>query len=83
MEGDDLTDGKTNLLICLGAATVANCAPCFDHYFKKASVSGIAAAEIREAVELACKVKTGAGMVMKNSITDIAGQDWEWDYDRN
>ncbi len=70
-------DEKTELLICLGAATVSNCVPCFDYYFKKASVAAITADEIRKAVELACKVKTGAGIVMKNSIRDITGQDWD------
>ncbi|MFZ0932150.1 MAG: hypothetical protein WAN11_26360 [Syntrophobacteraceae bacterium] len=32
-------DEKTDLLICLGAATAANCIPCFDYYFKKASAA--------------------------------------------
>ena len=70
-------DEKTELLICLGAATAANCIPCFDYYFKKASVAAVTADEVRKAVELACKIKTGASLVMKNSIRDITGQDWE------
>jgi len=70
-------DEKTDLLICLGAATAANCVPCFDYYFKKASASGITAEEVRTAVELACKVKTGAAIIMKNSIRDITGGDGE------
>lgn len=77
MEGDDIVDDKTELLICLGAATAANCAPCFDYYFKKASVAGLTPEEVRMAVELACKVKTGAGIVMKNNIKAITGEDWE------
>lgn len=72
-------DERLELLICLGAATAANCVPCFDYYFKKASAAGIAAEEVRRAVELACKVKTGAGIVMKNSIRDITGQDWGYE----
>ena len=65
-------DEKTELLICLGAATAANCVPCFDYYFKKASVSrNYHQEEVRTVVELACKVKTGAGIVMKNSIAEI------------
>jgi len=31
-------DEKSKLLICLGAATAANCIPCFEHYFGKANV---------------------------------------------
>jgi len=77
MEGDNIMDEKTELLICLGAATAANCVPCFDYYFKKASAAGIPFEEVRIAVELACKVKTGAGIIMKNSIRDTTGQDWE------
>jgi hypothetical protein len=77
--GDDIMDEKTELLICLGAATAANCVPCFDYYFKTASAIGIPAEEVRKAVELACKVKTGAGIVMKNSIRDITGKGWESD----
>ena len=70
-------DEKTALLICLGASTAANCVPCFDYYFKKASAAGVSLEDVRKTVELACKVKTGAGIVMKNSIRDITGQDWE------
>ncbi|SPF43670.1 hypothetical protein SBDP1_460022 [Syntrophobacter sp. SbD1] len=72
-------DEKTDLLICLGAATAANCIPCFDYYFKKASAAGIPAEEVRKAVELACKIKTGSGLVMKNGIRDITGQEWEYE----
>jgi alkylhydroperoxidase/carboxymuconolactone decarboxylase family protein YurZ len=28
-------DVRTSFLICLGAATAANCIPCFEHYHKK------------------------------------------------
>lgn len=69
-------DERMELLISLGASTAANCVPCFEYYYKKASAAGISAEEIRRVVELACKVKTGAGIVMKNSIRDITGQDW-------
>jgi hypothetical protein len=70
-------DEKTELLICLGASAAANCVPCFDYYFKKASVAGITFEEVRKSVDLACKIKTGVGIVMKNSIMDITGQDWD------
>ncbi len=70
-------DEKTELLICLSASTAANCVACFDYYFKKAASAGIKIDEVRETIELACKVKTGSGIVMKNSIRDITGQDWD------
>jgi AhpD family alkylhydroperoxidase len=68
-------DEKTSLLICLGASTVANCIPCFEHYHKKASAAGLTSEEILEAVELANKVKSGAHLVMRNSIKAFMGQE--------
>ena len=70
-------DEKIELLICLGAATAANCIPCFDYYFKKASAAGITLEEVRKSVELACKIKTGVAIIMKNSIMDITGENWD------
>ncbi len=61
-------DEKTSLLICLGASVAANCIPCFEHYHKKASAAGLTSEQILEAVELANKVKSGAHVVMRNSI---------------
>ncbi|MGC9966631.1 MAG: hypothetical protein ABSE08_14605 [Syntrophobacteraceae bacterium] len=68
---------KVQILVCLGVATAANCVPCFEYYFKKASAAGITAEKVRKAVELACKIKTAGCIVMKNSIRDITAQDWE------
>jgi AhpD family alkylhydroperoxidase len=68
-------DEKTSLLICLGASTAANCIPCFEHYHKKASAAGLTPEEILEAVELAGQVKSGAQMVMRNSIKKFMGQE--------
>jgi len=68
-------DEKTELLICLGASTAANCVPCFEHYFKKANGIGLTSEEIQEAVELASKVKNGAHVVMRGSIRNIMGND--------
>jgi len=66
-------DEKTALLICLGASTAANCIPCFEHYHKKAATAGLTSEEILEAVELANKVKSGAQLVMRNSIKVFMG----------
>ncbi len=68
-------DGKTSLLICLGASTAANCIPCFEYYHKKASAAGLTSDEILEAVELANKVKSGAHLVMRNSIRNFTGRE--------
>ena len=68
-------DKKTELLICIGASTAANCVPCFEHYFKKAAGMGLTPEEIQGAVELASKVKNGAHVMMKGSIRNIMGND--------
>jgi hypothetical protein len=54
---------KTKLLIALGAATAANCIPCFEHLYYEAGVAG------------ASKVKNGAHIALKNSIHDIMGSE--------
>jgi AhpD family alkylhydroperoxidase len=68
-------DEKTSLLICLGASAAANCIPCFEHYHRKASAAGLTSEQILEAVELANKVKSGAHLVMRNSIKNSFGQE--------
>ena len=68
-------DEKMSLLICLGASAAANCIPCFEHYHKKASAAGLTSEQILEAVELANKVKSGAHLVMRNSIKNYLGQE--------
>ncbi len=72
-------DEKSKLLICLGAATAANCIPCFEHYFGKAKAGGLKNEEIQEAVDLASQVKKGAHLAIKNRINDAMGQEKEFD----
>jgi alkylhydroperoxidase/carboxymuconolactone decarboxylase family protein YurZ len=69
---------KTRVLICLGAATAANCIPCFEYYFGKAEAVGLKTEEIQEAVNLASQVKKGAHMAIKNRINDIMGREKEY-----
>jgi alkylhydroperoxidase/carboxymuconolactone decarboxylase family protein YurZ len=61
-------DEHTEIFIALGAATAANCGPCFEHYFSKAEKLGIAKGDIRKTVDIAVKVRGGAHMVMNRSI---------------
>ncbi len=72
-------DEKTELLISLGAATAANCVPCFEYYFKKASAVGLTSEEIEKTVEIGNKVKTGASIAMRRSIRDLTGGNGEAD----
>ena len=60
-------DEKTSVLVCLGAATAANCVPCFEHYLKKAKGLGLCSEEILEAADLASKVKNGAHLIIINN----------------
>jgi len=62
---------KTEILVCLGAATAANCAPCFEYYVKKAHAAGLDSEDVQEAVERGNQMKKGAGLAMKKSITDM------------
>lgn len=70
-------DEKTKLLVCLGAATAANCIPCFEYYHKKAQAFDLASEDIQEAVECAYKIKNNINMLMKNSIRGLTGQGGE------
>lgn len=44
---------KMKTLIAIGAATAANCIPCFENLYEKAIGSGISSAEIKWATEIA------------------------------
>jgi alkylhydroperoxidase/carboxymuconolactone decarboxylase family protein YurZ len=68
-------DEKTSVLVCLGAATAANCVPCFEHYLNKAKDLGLPPKEILEAADLANKVKNGAHLVMRTSIRSFMGDE--------
>ena len=61
-------DEHMEIFIALGAATAANCGPCFEHYFKRAEKLGINKEEIQKTVDIAVKVRGGAHMVMKGAI---------------
>lgn len=63
-------DSKTRILVGLGAATAANCIPCFKNYYEKARKDGISDEEVLEAVELGLQMKGGAHMDMRKSIQD-------------
>jgi len=58
----------TEIFIALGAATAANCGPCFEHYFSRAEKLGIGKEDIQKTVDIAVKVRGGAHMVMKGAI---------------
>ena len=65
---------KTENLIAIGAATAANCIPCFEHLYEKAINSGISIAEIEWAAQIAAQVKKGAHIALKNCMNEIIGK---------
>jgi alkylhydroperoxidase/carboxymuconolactone decarboxylase family protein YurZ len=61
-------DEKMRILISLGAASAANCVPCFEHYLAKADSAGVTVNEVREAAGIGHQVKKGAAIEMKGSV---------------
>ena len=66
-------EDKIENLIAIGAATAANCIPCFEHLYEKAINSGITLAEIKRASDIAGLVKKGAHIALTNSINELIG----------
>jgi alkylhydroperoxidase/carboxymuconolactone decarboxylase family protein YurZ len=62
---------KNDILIAIGAATAANCIPCFEHLYEIAVASGITGAEIRKAADIAGRVKSGAHKAISGSIDEL------------
>ena len=61
---------KTIELVALGAAIGGNCIPCLEWHYKKCVELGIPKEEIREAIEMANKVK----QVPIKKINEVAEQ---------
>jgi len=70
---EQVLEDKIENLIAIGAATAANCIPCFEHLYEKAINSGITLAEIKRASDIAGLVKKGAHIALANSINELIG----------
>ena len=70
---EQVLEDKIENLIAIGAATAANCIPCFEHIYEKAINSGITLEEIKRASDIAGLVKKGAHIALTNSINEIIG----------
>ena len=66
-------EDKIENLIAIGAATAANCIPCFEHLYEKAINSGITLAEIKRASDIAGLVKKGAHIALTNNVNELIG----------
>ena len=73
MTEEQILQEKIDSLIAIGAATAANCIPCFEHIYEKAITSGVTPGEIKRASEIAGLVKNGAHTALTNSINDLLG----------
>lgn len=70
---EQVLEDKIENLIAIGAATAANCIPCFEHLYEKAINSGIPLAEIKRAFDIAGLVKKGAHIALTNSVNELIG----------
>jgi len=70
---EQVLEDKIEILIAIGAATAANCIPCFEHLYEKAINAGIKLAEIKRASEVAGQVKKGAHIALTNNINELIG----------
>ena len=70
---ETVLEEKAETLIAIGAATAANCIPCFEHLYEKAVTSGITASEIKRASEIAALVKGGAHTAISSTIDELIG----------
>ena len=68
-----MIQGKVENLIAIGAATAANCIPCFEHLYEKAINAGLTQSEIKRASDIAGQVKKGAFAAIENSVNEIIG----------
>ena len=68
-------EDKIESLIAIGAATAANCIPCFQHLYEKAITAGVTLAEIQRASDIAGQVKQGAHIALTNSANELMGID--------
>lgn len=66
-------DERTSILMSLSASTAIHCIPCFEYYHGKALEAGITMEEMNEAVEIARKVKSGANLSLRKTISEILG----------
>ncbi len=61
-------DETTRVLICIGAATAANCEPCFGHFFGKAQELKLPEAQVQTAIDLGHQMKQGAQLSLQRAI---------------
>jgi hypothetical protein len=76
---EQVLEDKIENLIAIGAATAANCIPCFEHLYEKAITSGATSAEIKRASDIAGQVKKGAHIALTNSVNELIGIEEAYD----
>ena len=64
---------QTKIMISLGAATAANCIPCFEHLYYHAKKLKISNETIQEIIDISSKVKTGAHIAFKSASDETMG----------
>ena len=65
-------NNREQSLVALGAALAANCIPCIEFHIPEARKSGLTSGEIKEAVQIADKVRrVPAKMVIQTAMARI------------
>ena len=65
-------NNREQSLVALGAALAANCVPCIEYHIPEAKNAGLSDPEIREAIEIADKVRrVPAKMVLQTALARI------------
>jgi AhpD family alkylhydroperoxidase len=71
-ERQDGLSARERELVALGAAIASNCLPCIEYHVPQARRSGLGDAEIREAVELADRVRrVPADKVLRTAMANL------------
>lgn len=61
-------------LVALGAAIASNCVPCIENYIPEARKAGFSESQIREALQIADKVRqVPARMVLRTALARVEG----------
>jgi AhpD family alkylhydroperoxidase len=71
IEGGKALDAKALLLIAVGAAVAACCAPYFEYHVKAAREAGISQAELAAAVDVGKKVRRAIGGFMEQKCLQL------------
>ena len=69
-----MLDKKTKELIAIGASVSCNCHQCVKFHLDKAGKLGIEPGDIKEALKVGMKVRSGAAGQMDKLLSEVSGE---------